>query len=45
MDLLETKIIKNTGGIGKYVETMSIHFDVRGWRARWNSYSRSEGSK
>ncbi len=38
LEILEDKIIKNEGGIGRYPGTMSVHFDVRGHRARWNSY-------
>lgn len=38
LDLLENKIIKNQGGIGLYPGTQSVHYDVRGYRARWNSY-------
>jgi uncharacterized protein YcbK (DUF882 family) len=30
------KIIGNTGGIGKYPGTKTIHIDVRGYRARWD---------
>lgn len=36
--LLEEKIIKNKGGIGKYPGTRTVHMDVRGYRARWDSY-------
>ena len=38
LDLLEKQIIKNTGGIGRYPGTLSVHYDVRGYRARWDSY-------
>lgn len=38
IDLLERKIIKNEGGIGKYPGTRTVHMDVRGYRARWDSY-------
>lgn len=38
LDLLENKIIKNEGGVGLYPGTQSVHYDVRGTRARWNSY-------
>lgn len=38
LDLLEQKIIVNEGGIGRYPNTMSIHIDTRGHRARWDSY-------
>ncbi|MEM7654492.1 MAG: D-Ala-D-Ala carboxypeptidase family metallohydrolase [Bacteroidota bacterium] len=34
--LLDQEIIGNFGGLGKYPGTMSIHFDVRGRRARWD---------
>jgi len=37
-DLLNKEIIANQGGIGRYPGTMSIHYDVRGTRARWDSY-------
>jgi len=36
LDLLEKQIIKNKGGIGRYPGTMSVHFDVRGYKARWD---------
>lgn len=36
LDFLEKEIIKDQGGIGRYPGTMSIHFDVRGYRARWD---------
>jgi len=38
LDLLEKIIIKSEGGIGKYPGTRAVHFDVRGYRARWDSY-------
>ena len=38
LDLLENKIIRNEGGIGLYPGTRNVHYDVRGTRARWNSY-------
>lgn len=38
LDLLEKKVIKNQGGIGRYPGSMSVHFDVRGYRARWDSH-------
>ncbi len=38
LDILETKVIKNQGGIGLYPGTGNVHYDVRGKRARWNSY-------
>ena len=36
LDLLENEVIGNEGGIGKYPGTMSVHFDVRGFKARWD---------
>lgn len=38
LDLLEEEIIKDQGGIGKYPGTMSVHYDVRGYKARWDSF-------
>ncbi len=38
LKLLDKHIIKNEGGIGLYPGTQSVHYDVRGKRARWNSY-------
>ena len=38
LDLLDKKIIKGQGGIGRYPGTMVVHFDVRGKKARWDSY-------
>lgn len=34
-ELLDRKIIGNSGGVGKYPGTQVIHMDVRGFRARW----------
>jgi len=36
LDFLEKIVIKDQGGIGRYPGTMSVHFDVRGYRARWD---------
>ncbi|MEM6804116.1 MAG: D-Ala-D-Ala carboxypeptidase family metallohydrolase [Bacteroidota bacterium] len=38
LDILDKKVIGNKGGIGLYPNTQSVHFDVRGKRARWNTY-------
>ena len=38
INILEQKIIKDQGGIGKYPGTRTVHMDVRGYRARWDSY-------
>jgi len=36
IDILNNKVIKNEGGIGRYPWSQVIHFDVRGYRARWD---------
>ncbi len=36
LDLCENDIISDSGGIGRYPGTRSIHIDVRGYRARWD---------
>ncbi len=38
LGLLEDKVIKDEGGIGIYPGTRNLHYDVRGYRARWDSY-------
>jgi hypothetical protein len=38
LDILEQKIIGNTGGLGLYPKSDVVHFDTRGFRARWNSH-------
>lgn len=37
LELLERQI-GNKGGIGRYPGTQTVHFDVRGRRARWDAY-------
>lgn len=39
LDLLDKYIIRNSGGVGRYPSTQSVHMDVRGHRARWDSYT------
>lgn len=36
--ILDKKIIANGGGVGRYPGTDVIHLDVRGFRARWDTY-------
>ena len=36
LDILDKKIIKDKGGIGRYPWSMVVHFDVRGHKARWD---------
>ncbi|MEL7340602.1 MAG: D-Ala-D-Ala carboxypeptidase family metallohydrolase [Bacteroidota bacterium] len=36
LDILDRTVIGNRGGLGRYPGTMSVHFDVRGRRARWD---------
>lgn len=38
LGLLENEIIKDEGGIGIYPGTRNLHYDVRGYKARWNTY-------
>lgn len=38
LDLCEKFIIKNQGGIGRYPWSRTVHIDLRGRRARWDSY-------
>ncbi|MCI4669937.1 MAG: DUF882 domain-containing protein [Bacteroidia bacterium] len=38
LELLDKKIIKSFGGLGLYPKSQSVHLDVRGYRARWDSY-------
>lgn len=35
LSLLENDIIKNSGGVGHYPGTNAVHFDTRGYYARW----------
>ena len=36
LKILDEKVIGNRGGLGRYPGSMSVHFDVRGRRARWD---------
>lgn len=38
--ILETAefVVGNSGGVGKYPNTLSIHMDTRGHKARWDSF-------
>jgi uncharacterized protein YcbK (DUF882 family) len=36
LDILEDKVIRNAGGVGRYPGTRTVHFDTRGFRARWD---------
>lgn len=38
LDILEKTVISSGGGIGLYPGTRTVHMDVRGYRARWDSY-------
>ncbi len=38
LKLCKNKIIGNKGGIGLYPGTKVVHIDVRGYKARWNSF-------
>ena len=39
LDLLDKEVIKDEGGIGLYPGTQAVHMDVRGKKARWNTYT------
>jgi hypothetical protein len=36
--ILDGRIIGSRGGLGLYPGTQTVHMDLRGYRARWNSY-------
>ena len=38
LKLVDQHIIGNAGGVGRYPGSRSIHIDVRGRRARWDTY-------
>lgn len=38
LNILDEIVIGNMGGIGLYPGTDNVHYDVRGTRARWNSF-------
>lgn len=38
LKILDEEVIGNHGGLGRYPGTMSVHFDVRGRRARWDTH-------
>ncbi|MEL6669954.1 MAG: hypothetical protein AAFP08_13345, partial [Bacteroidota bacterium] len=38
LDIANQDIIGDRGGIGRYPGTRTVHIDVRGYRARWDSY-------
>jgi len=38
LELAENKVIKDLGGIGRYPGTRTVHLDVRGHKARWDSF-------
>ena len=38
LNILDKKVIGNKGGVGLYPGTRAVHMDVRGRRARWDSY-------
>lgn len=38
LDILEHKIIGSSGGLGLYPKSDVVHFDTRGYKARWNSH-------
>lgn len=38
LDILDKTVIQDQGGIGLYPGTDNVHYDVRGYKARWNSF-------
>ena len=38
LDIAEKQVIADKGGIGRYPGTRTVHLDVRGYRARWDTY-------
>ncbi len=38
INICEKELIKDKGGLGKYPGTRVVHMDVRGYKARWNTY-------
>ncbi|MCB0629505.1 MAG: D-Ala-D-Ala carboxypeptidase family metallohydrolase [Saprospiraceae bacterium] len=36
LDVLENTVIRAAGGVGRYPGTRTVHFDTRGYRARWD---------
>lgn len=36
LKMLEEQVIQSSGGIGRYPGTRAVHFDVRGYKARWD---------
>jgi len=38
LEICENKLIGNKGGVGRYPNTQIVHIDLRGRRARWDSY-------
>lgn len=38
VDILDKRVIKDQGGIGRYPGTRTVHFDTRGYRARWDQH-------
>jgi uncharacterized protein YcbK (DUF882 family) len=35
LSILERRIIKNSGGVGRYINSNVVHFDTRGSYSRW----------
>lgn len=36
LDILENTVIRDKGGVGRYPHSMVVHYDTRGYRARWD---------
>jgi len=38
LEIVDKKVIRDKGGIGRYPGTKTVHIDTRGTKARWDSY-------
>lgn len=38
LEIVDKMVIGNRGGVGRYPKTRTVHIDVRGKRARWDSF-------
>jgi hypothetical protein len=36
LDIVENEVIRSKGGVGRYPHSMVVHYDTRGYKARWD---------
>lgn len=36
LDIVENTVIRDKGGVGRYPHSMVVHYDTRGYKARWD---------